>query len=248
PNNLPFSNLAGEGFENRLAAMLAADLKADLKYVWWAERRSFLKNSLNADLCDVVMGVPSTLDTVRTTTPYYHSTYVFVERTGRNPRVSSLTDPELARLKIGIHLVGSDYAPPAHLLARQGIAGQLVGYSLYGPVDAPNPPSQIIDAVARGDVDVAIVWGPFAGYFSGRQQIPLTITPVSPPAFQAIPFTYGISAAVRKADLALRDEIEQVFARECKQIAALLAEYRFPLVQEDSAPCGSSPSAAAFLH
>ena len=248
PNNLPFSNQAGQGIENRLAELLAADLKAELKYTWWAERRSFLKNSLNSDLCDVVLGVPSTLDNVATTAPYYRSTYVFVERSDRHPRVSSLADPALASLKIGVHLVGSDYAPPAHLLGREGLAAQLVGYSLYGAVATPNPPSQIIDAVERGDIDVAIVWGPFAGYFSRLRQTPLTITPVSPAAFENIPFTYGISAAVRKSDLALRDEIDQVFARECKQIAALLTEYRIPRVREDSAPCGSSPSAAASSH
>src|SRR5205085_6968422 len=110
PNNLPFSNQSGQGLENRLAELLAADLKAELKYTWWAERRSFLKNSLSAGLCDLVMGVPSIIDSALTTHPYYSSTYVFVERNDRQWNVSSLTDPRLAHLRIGIHLVGNDYA------------------------------------------------------------------------------------------------------------------------------------------
>src|SRR3954471_2809477 len=90
PNNLPFSNQAGEGIENRLAEILAGDLHASLKYTWFAERKSFVKNSLEADLCDVVMGVPSTLDSVLATKPYYSSTYAFVERADRKLNVSSL--------------------------------------------------------------------------------------------------------------------------------------------------------------
>jgi mxaJ protein len=248
PNNLPFSNEAGEGLENRLAQLLAADLNADLKYTWWAERKSFLDNSLNAGLCDVVMGVPSALDKVSTTEPYYRSTYVFVERRDRGLNISSLNDPRLEHLRIGIHVVGEDFAPPAHLLARRGLASQVVGYSLYAQAGTPNPPSALIDAVAHGDVDIAIVWGPFAGYFSKLQTVPLKITPVSPSAFMAIPFTYGISAAVRKGDTALRSEIQQVFARECKTIAALLVQYGVPEVKEDTARCDSSQPSAAWLH
>jgi len=128
PNNLPFSNEAGEGIENRLAELLAHDMHAQVEYTWWAERKSFLKNSLGAGLCDVVMGVPPELDTVSATRPYYTSTYVFVERQDRGLKIASLNDPRLQQLRIGIHLVGENYAPPAHLLATRGIARQLVGY------------------------------------------------------------------------------------------------------------------------
>ena len=127
PNNMPFSNQAGEGLENRIAQLVARDLHADLQYTWYAERRSFLKYSLQADLCDVVMGVPSTLDTVATTAPYYRSTYAFVEKAGRPNPILSLTDPRLAQMRIGIHQVVEDFAPPAHLLARQGLSKHLVG-------------------------------------------------------------------------------------------------------------------------
>ena len=248
PNNLPFSNQAGEGLENRVAELVAAHLEAELQYVWWAERKSFLRNSLQAGLCDLVMGVPSTLDSVSVTRPYYQSTYVFVERTDRHLNISSLNDPRLKQLKIGIHLVGDNYAPPAHLLARRGLASQLAGYRLYGPLGEPNPPSQLIDAVVNRDVDVAIIWGPFAGYFAQFQTAKLQITPVSPSAFLAVPFTYGISAAVRKDDTSLRDEVDRVFTAECGKIAAILSQYAVPGLQEATAKCDSSRPAAAFSH
>jgi len=246
PNNLPFSNQAGQGFENHLAKLLADDLKAELKYTWWAERKAFIENSLQAGLCDIVMGVPSTLDSVLTTKPYYFSSYVFVERNDRSLNISSLNDERLAGLRIGIHVVGDDYAPPSYLLARHGLSSQIVGYSLYGKDGESNPPSVLVDAVNRGDVDIAIVWGPFAGYFGKSRAV--RITPVTPPAFLSIPFTYGISAAVRQSEKELKTEIDQVFTRECKQIDALLTEYAVPRVQEDTTRCESSRPAAASLH
>jgi len=124
---------------------------------------------------------------------------------------------------------------------------QLAGYSLYGKAGQPNPPSLLIDAVARGDVDLAIVWGPFAGYFAKRQSVPLKITPVSPPAFLAIPFTYGISVGVRKSDRTLQAEIDQVLSSECRKIAVLLDQYGIPQTGENRAKC-ESPQSAAFLH
>jgi mxaJ protein len=248
PNNLPFSNQAGEGLENRLAQLLASELTAELKYTWWSERKSFLENSLEAGLCDVVLGVPSTMDSVLVSKPYYRSTYTFVERRDRGLNVSSLTDSRLEQLRIGIHVVGEDYAPPAHLLARRGLAGQLVGYSLYGKYGDSNPPSVLIDAVVRGEVDLAIIWGPFAGYFSKSYPSLLKITPVTPAAFMEIPFTYGISVAVRQSDSLLLAQIEHVMDEKCDQIAALLAQFAIPLLQEGSATCESLPQAVSSLH
>jgi mxaJ protein len=247
PNNLPFSNEAGGGFENRLAGLVASELKTQVQYIWWAERRSFLKNSLNAGLCDVVLGVPSSLTSVATSRPYYRSTYVFVSRTSRTLHLNSLNDQRLNYLRIGIHLVGDDYAPPAHLLARRGLSTHLIGYSLFGKFGEPNPPAKLIRAVIDGDVDVAIVWGPFAGYFAKQQNMALTITPVSPASFLSVPFAYDISAAVRKGNQALLDEVNRALIHQCRAIHALLTEYGIPLVQEDKPPCESSQSAAAYL-
>ncbi|HMF77398.1 MAG TPA: substrate-binding domain-containing protein [Bryobacteraceae bacterium] len=248
PNNLPFSNEAGGGFENRLAELIASDLKAQVKYTWWSERRSFLKNSLNAGLCDVVLGVPSSLDTVSTTAPYFRSTYVFVSRADHALQVTSLNDAVLDKLRIGIHMVGDDYTPPAHLLAQRGLSSHIVSYRLFGKFGEPNPPAKLIDAVVNGDIDIAIVWGPFAGYFAKQQRTALTIAPVSPAHFFSIPFIYDMSAAVRKGDEALRAEINSALAHQCLAIHSLLVQYGIPLVQEEKPRCESSQPAAAYLH
>ncbi len=240
PNNLPFSNQARDGFENKLAELVARDLDANIEYTWWAERRSFLKNSLNSGLCDVVLGVPSTTDAVLTTRPYYASTYVFVSRHDRNLNISSLADEKLSNLRIGIHVVGDDYAPPAHALARRGLSKNLVGFSLFGADGEVSPPAKIINAVSRGDIDIAIVWGPFAGYFGKASGTALSIAPVTPPMWMGVPFTYSISMAVRRDTPELKDSLDRVLARECAAIRQLLAAYAIPTVPEEEPKCDAS--------
>jgi quinoprotein dehydrogenase-associated probable ABC transporter substrate-binding protein len=248
PNNLPFSNETGQGIENQLAQLIAHDLSADLKYVWFSERKKFLKNSLNANLCDAVLGVPVDMDEALLTRPYYRSTYVMVTRADRGLKIDSLYDPRLQKLRIGLHIVEDEYAPPGHLLAAQGLSKQIVGYSLYGAYGETNPPARLIEAVAKGDVDVAIAWGPLAGYFAKKAAVHLTVQPVSPVRFQMIPFTYSIGVAVHKGDVALQSAIQQVLDKECKRIRSLVKEYAFPSPEEDAPSCVSSPSAAVFSH
>ena len=233
PNNLPFSNQEGQGFENKLAEMLAGQLGAKRDYTWWAERKSFLKNSLEAGRCDVVMGVPASLASVATTKPYYRSTYVFVSRSDRNLHVTSLSDPRFAEWRVGVHVVGEDYAPPAAVLARRGITSNVVGFSLFGPYNEINPARKLIDAVAQGQIDIAIVWGPFAGYFAKQESATLDIVPVMPATFLTIPFTYEIAAGVRKGDGELRTRLDNAIASDSAEIQRILNEYGVPQVREE---------------
>jgi mxaJ protein len=230
PNNLPFSNERGNGFENKLAELIAAQLGEKLEYTWWSERKSFIKNSLDEGRCDVLMGVPTSLTSVETTKPYYRSTYVFVSRHDRHLDVKSLDDPRLSTWRIGIHIVGDDYAPPASALARRGVTANIVPFSLFGQYGDENPPAKIIRAVEAGDVDVAIVWGPFAGYFAKSAKVPVDIVPVSPAVFLAIPFTYDISLGVRKGDDALKARLDQVLTSQSKTVEQILAQYGLPEV------------------
>ncbi len=155
---------------------------------------------------------------------------MFVSRTDRNLHVHSLDDPRMDQWRIGIHVVGDDYAPPAAALARRGVTAKIVGYSLFGEYGEANPPRQIIDAVARGDIDLAIVWGPFAGYFAKYESVPLEVVPVSPPMFLGIPFTYDISMGVRKGDDKLKAELDGVLASESNAIQQVLSTYGVPQV------------------
>jgi mxaJ protein len=231
PNNLPFSNRQQEGLENKLARLVADDLGATLTYTWWAQRRGFFRNTLKAGLCDAVMGVPSEFEMTAHTRPYYRSTYVFVFRADRGDLVRSLDDPSLRTLRVGVQLAGDDYAntPPAHALARRGIVSNVVGFTLYGDYAQPNPPARIVDAVARGDIDVAIVWGPLAGYFASRSAVPLKVVPVSPAVDgPSLPFVFDISVGVRRGDDKLRSAIDGVLARRRAEVEKLLDEYRIP--------------------
>ena len=234
PNNLPFSNRKGEGFENKLTALIASDLHARLDHVWWAQRRGYVRNTLNEAKCDFWPGVASTVEMLATTRPYYRSTYVFVTRARDNLTGLNFDDPRLRKLRIGVQMIGNDAmnTPPAHALSRRGIIGNVRGYMLYGDYDQPNPPAAIVRAVARGDVDVALVWGPLAGYFAASSDVPLRLERVTPWLDDAQwPMAYDISVGVQKNDSKLRREIDNVLARRARDVRALLTAYRVPLVE-----------------
>jgi quinoprotein dehydrogenase-associated probable ABC transporter substrate-binding protein len=237
PNNLPFSNAAGEGFENRLAQMVAAELGARVETTWWAQQRGFVRNTVGKGLCDVVMGVPAGYGPLLTTAPYYRSGYVLVYRQGRHAPPASLDDPRLRSMKIGVHLIGESPPPPAVALARRGIIGNVVGYALPGDYRQPNPPARLIEAVARGDVDVALAWGPLAGYFSRQDPHELALAPL--PADDAgLPFRFAISIGVRKGDAPLRDRLDRALVALRPRIQALLADYGVPVFTAAGGPDG----------
>jgi quinoprotein dehydrogenase-associated probable ABC transporter substrate-binding protein len=235
PNNLPFSNDKREGFENRIAELLARDLGAQLEYTWWAQRRGYVRNTLRAGECDLLMGVPTGFDLVLATAPYYRSGYVFVHRKDAGFHIDSLDSPLLKDLTIGVQIVGDDYTntPPVHALARRGIVQNVRGYSVLGDYSQPNPPARIIDAVAGGAIDVAIAWGPMAGYFARRQPVPLELTPVSPQIdLPFLPFVFDISMGVRRGEEGFRGEIEQAIDRNRPAIDRILDEYGVPRIRE----------------
>lgn len=153
-----------------------------------------------------------------------------MSRRDRNLDITSLNDPRLANWRVGIHVVGDDYAPPAYALARRGITSNIVGFSLFGEYGKPNPPAKVIDAVAAGDIDVEIVWGPFAGYFAKDAKTPLDVVPVSPAVFLAVPFTYDISAGVHKGNQALKAELDRALESDSAAIQQVLSEYGVPQV------------------
>jgi mxaJ protein len=231
PNNLPFSNQQGQGLENKLADLLAVSLNERLEYVWWSQRKGFAKQSLNAGSCDLVLGVPASMPDVLTTAAYYRSAYVFVSRADRHLGLISLGDPRLAELRIGMHVAGDDYAPPAYALARRGITGNITGFSLFGAYGEADPGRKLLDAVDRGDVDVAIVWGPIAGYFARQEPDALEIAPVSPLEMAGVPFAYDISAAVRRGNEALKADLDKALAERVSEIQKLLEEYSVPVTK-----------------
>lgn len=240
PNNLPFSNQRGEGFENRIAEMISRNLNTRLDYVWYPQRGQFLRRTLEAGLCDAVMGAPSTMDSETVSQPYYRSTYVLLTRKDRNMRFSSLLDPRLANLRVGIHRAGDGCTPPAIALMKNGHGANLVSYSLFPTNGEQSPAARLISAVAEGDVDVAVVWGPLAGYFVAMERTPLVTSAVTPAEFDGVPFTYSISIALQKGNDALRTKIDEALAANCVAISTVLDEYHVPqLTAKGGRSCGS---------
>lgn len=230
PNNLPFSNSRGEGFENKLAELVARDLGARLEYVWWPQRRGFVRETLNAGLADLVIGVPAGFERVATTRPYYASTYVFVYRRGA-VAIESFDDPALRALRVGVTMIGDDFSntPPAHALMARGCVENIRGYSIYGDYRTESPSAEIIRAVARAEVDVAVAWGPLAGYFSSRQEVPLEFTPVTPDHDgPGLPFVFRIAMGVRKGNEPLRRELDEILQRRRGEIDRILDNYAVP--------------------
>jgi mxaJ protein len=242
PNNLPFSNRRLEGFENRIADIIAADMNATLTYAWMPQRRGFVRRTLKAGLCDLIIDLPAGYEMVLSTKPYYRSSYVFVYRRDRHLEVRSFDDPGLGELKIGLHMAGEDGAnqPPAHALARRHMAANIVAFKMWDVDSVESPAGRIIEAVAGGEIDIAVVWGPFAGYFASRQATELQIVPVEPSVDPpSLPFTYDISMAVRPGQATFKEELESILDRRRADITAILAEYGVPLVgQRASSPPG----------
>jgi mxaJ protein len=225
PDNLPYSHQNEEGFENRIARLLAADMGATLRYEWTPLRRGFVRKTLGEGLCDVVMGVPAEFERVLATRPYYRSSYVFVSP---DATLASLQDARLPRLRIGVQLVGNDLAatPPGHALAARGLVDNVRGFTIYG--DGPAA-QRMVQAVANGELDAALVWGPQAGYFANRAAPPLHVRVAQAPAELAgVPFQFSIAVGVKRGNRALRDEIDRSLERRRGEIDAILARYAVP--------------------
>jgi mxaJ protein len=229
PDNMPFSNQKEEGFENKIARLIASDWKAKLEYVWYPTRRGYFR-ILNGMYCDLIIQAPGGLDMAGTTTPYYRSGYVFLTRqNGKLADIESLADPRLKKARIGVTLLPSDeQLPPTMALSHYGVVGNLQGY--HGWYNDDDRPEDIVNAVANDSVDVAIVWGPLAGYFARRSKVPLKITPLGErDSLADVPFRYDIAMAVRRRDKELRDSLEKTLKVRATEIQAILKEYGIPM-------------------
>jgi mxaJ protein len=236
PNNLPFSNTRGEGFENRIAELLAQRLGRPVEYFSFPQRMGFIRNTLQFKLpgepyrCDVVMGVPARYGPTATTRPYYRSAYALVLGPGLHDLDDARALPALpaerrAQLRIGI----VDRSPASDWLTRHGLVDQAVPYPLLNA----NPqfyPGEIIERdLAAGAIDAAIVWGPIAGFFAKRlHDAGLKVLPLA--SEPGLPLEFDISIGVRHADRDWRNTLDRLVAENAAQIEAILTEYGVPLV------------------
>jgi mxaJ protein len=248
PDNMPLSNQKGEGYEQKIAELIAKEWNAKVEYAWWPVRRGFFSRALNGRYCDVAIEAPAGLDMAGVTKPYFRSGYVFVTRKDRNLNIKTLADPRLKKLRIGVNLLNSDAenTPPAMALSQYGVVGNLIGYTtFYG--DSARP-EDIINAVAKKDIDVAIVWGPLAGYFVKLAPAPLTIQALPErDSLSDFPFQYNIGLGVRRRDRALRDSLQTVLDRRGSDIQSILKQYSvpvFPIKTDEGKDDDDAPAAA----
>ncbi|HET9466717.1 MAG TPA: quinoprotein dehydrogenase-associated putative ABC transporter substrate-binding protein [Gemmatimonadales bacterium] len=244
PDNMPLSNQKGEGFEQKIAELVAREWKAKIQYAWWPVRRGFFARALNGRYCDVAIQAPSEFDMAGVTKPYFRSGYVFVTRKDSGLDIKSLADPRLKKLKIGVNLLNSDAenTPPAMALSQYGVVGNLVGYSTF--YTETERPEDIVNAVAKKEIDVAIVWGPLAGYFARSSPVPLSVVPLAErDSLSNTPFRFNIGMGVRRRDRALRDSLQTVLDRKGPEIQAILKQYGVPTFPIE-APADSARASA----
>lgn len=230
PDNLPSSDSTGAGFENKLAELMAKTWNAKLQYTWWAAPRG-IGRMLNGRYCDVMLQAPAGYDIAGLTRPYYRTSYAFVQKKDAPHKVTSLDDPALKTMKIGVHLFANDQenTPPAMALSRHGVVGNLVGFgtAYFGSQDRPE---QIIEAVRDGKVDIAIVWGPIAGYYNTRLNAELVLTAIENDTVSRIPFAYSMAMGTRRGEAQFRDSLQKFLDTKGPEIQALLEEYGVPLL------------------
>ncbi|MDL9997859.1 substrate-binding domain-containing protein [Variovorax sp. J22P240] len=238
PNNLPFSNVKGEGIENRIAEVFGKSLSLPVTYYSFPQRLAFIRNTLRFKLpgqdypCDIVIGVPAGYDQVSVTKPYYRSTYALVFPKGKGlDKVASgedflkLDPAQLAKLRIGIY----DRSPASAWLVKHSLVEQGVPYQVMNADPAQYPGEIIEKDLAAGKIDVAIVWGPIAGYYAQRvKSPPLAVVPLkSEPGVQ---FDYQIAMGVRYGEREWKQQVEGLIESNRSQIEAILKEYGVPLV------------------
>lgn len=228
PDNPPFSQRDESGFENRIARLLADELKRPIEYTWLRDRRGFVRKTLLAKRCDLVVGVPVGLPSVATTRPYYRSTFYFVTRR-EGSALHRFDDERLRGRRVGVQLIGIDpgTSPPGLALARHAPATQVVGFT---PASDDHPPAQrMVDAIVQGELDAAVLWGPQAGAWVRQASVPLRLDRAeSPPDMARLPFEFDIAMGVRWDDEALRRSLDDALERRRTDIDALLAEHAVP--------------------
>jgi quinoprotein dehydrogenase-associated probable ABC transporter substrate-binding protein len=231
PDNMPASNQKGEGYENKLAELIGKAWNSKVEYAWWPVRRGFFARALNGRYCDVAITAPTKLDLAAVTKPFMRSAYVIVYRKDSGLNLTSLSDTTFRRLRIGINLLNSDAenTPPAMALSTHGVVGNLVGFQTFYS-EGGERPEDIINAVVDKKVDVAIVWGPLAGYFAKRAGAPLVMNVVESDSASGIPFAYSLGMATRRREKALRDSLQAVIDQHGPEIQQILKDYNVPLL------------------
>ena len=232
PRDLPFSNEAGEGFENKIAELLAHKLDKSVAYTFYPDATGFIRNTLNAHRCDVVLGIAQGVDIVQPTNPYYRTSYAAAYRQdGPLKGMESLSDPRLKTARIGI-VAGT---PPATFLAENGLLGRIKSYALVVDTRYDSPTHEMMDDLEHGEIDVALLWGPIAGYYATKAKTPTSVVPLVKE--QGGPqMVFRIVMGVRHSDQNWKRALNKVISENQDEIQTILRSYGVPLLDENDKP------------
>jgi quinoprotein dehydrogenase-associated probable ABC transporter substrate-binding protein len=232
PRNLPFSNEAGEGFENKIAELFARKLGKSVAYAFYPGATGFIRNTLNAHRCDVVLGIAQGDDIVQPTNAYYRTSYVAAYHSeGPLKGLDSLSDPRLKTARIGV-IAGT---PPATLLADKGLLGQIKSYPLVVDTRFDSPTREMMDDLDRGEIDVGLLWGPIAGYYAQKAKTPTTVVPLLKEE-DGRHMVYRIVMGVRHSDQNWKRALNKLISENQTEIQAILQSYGVPLLNENDQP------------
>lgn len=233
PNNLPFSNEKGEGFENKIAEYLAKKINKELAYAFYPGATGFVRNTLNAHLCDVILGIPQGNDLVQPTNPYYRTTYAIVTRAGSELEgLTTLDDPRLKSKQHRIGLVAN--TPPGNILAKEGLMGAVKPYPLMVDTRFDSSSAAMIRDLEAGEIDVALLWGPIAGYYVKNAKTKLNLAPIQETAGTRMAFR--VAFGVRHSDQIWKRDLNQFISQNKSELEKILIDYGVPLIDENGAP------------
>jgi quinoprotein dehydrogenase-associated probable ABC transporter substrate-binding protein len=240
PSNLPFSNEKGEGAENKLAELFAAKLNKKLDYVYFPQATGFVRMTLAAHRCDIIMGFPQGDDLVQNTNPYYRSAYALVAKPGSDlASVESLADPRLKGKHLGV-VAGT---PPATNMSANGLMSDAKPYPLVVDTRVESPAAAMVNDIASGAIDGGVLWGPMAGYYAKQSNPPLHLTPLikerSGPRM-----SFRIGMGVRPSDQNWKRQLNRLIQENQTEINRILLDYGVPLLDDNDRPITTAERAA----
>ena len=233
PNNLPYSDEKKEGFENKIAELIGAELGLKVDYAWFPQVIGFVRNTLRAHLCDLVMGTVAGDEVMQTTNPYYFTTYVMFYRTDKGFAFEGVQDPRLAGLHLGV-VAGT---PPGDLLVRHDLMSHAKPYALTVDTRSGSPTHQMVQDVVGGTIDVGFLWGPIAGYYRKQDDLPLTLVPLKDEP-GAARMEYHIAMGVRANEPEWRRRINAAILKRQGDMTVILRDYGVPLLNDQGELAG----------
>lgn len=239
PDNMPFSNLKGEGFENKLAELIAEKLDARLEYSWFAEATGYVPNTMGREACDLVMGYAQGTGLIEDTNPYYYTSYLLIYRADDSSLagVESLADPRLKEKRIGFFA----RTPPSSVLAMHGLTANAKPFEVHAGESATQAAITMIGEIAAGTLDAGILWGPVGGYYAERAGVSLKRVPLVKE--RAGPRTiYGITMGVRPNEPEWKHRINKFIAANQREINRILESYNVPVLDDQGNVVAAAPA------